>query len=88
MNNAKRFKEKEELEKCRESFRRWLVKWTGCQIQSGLVKGKMKKFNAWPCGTCTIDLLVRLGVKENKQHNNPLDRCNEVWRGILQIRGE
>ena len=62
--------------KAKEEFREWLVKWTDCSIQTG----------NFPCGTCTMDLLKKLGVKEDGDHNKPVDRLNEVWRGILQIR--
>ena len=54
----------------------WLLKWTNdCDIQGG-----------FPCATCTTNLLSKLGVKEDGEHNNPVNRVNEVWRGILQIR--
>jgi len=67
------------MKEAKEEFRQWLVKHTrGCDIQS----------DGWPCGTCVIDLLVRLGVKENGNHNVEISRENEMWRGILQIRGE
>jgi len=64
----------------RESLKKWAVKYTaGCNIQSG-----------WPCGTCFLDLLKELGLdcesKEYDEHNEPVDRANEVWRAILQIR--
>ena len=58
------------------TFREWLVHFSaGCQIQSG-----------WPCGTCIIALLTDMGVVEDGQHNKPVDKVNEVWRAILQIR--
>ena len=81
---------KEELNghwgKARESFRRWLVKYTKCSIQEG-ADGK-----GYPCGTCTMSLLTGLGLdshsKEYQEHNKDevRDRHNEVWRAILQIR--
>jgi hypothetical protein len=67
---------KKEKEQCVEELRQWLVKYTGCDIQH----------TGWPCGTCCLNLLAELGVVEDKQHNKPIDRSNEVWRGILQIR--
>jgi hypothetical protein len=61
---------------CVDELREWLVFWTGgCDIQGG-----------FPCGTCVCGLLDELGVNEDKQHNKPIDRINEVWRAILQIR--
>jgi len=60
-----------------ESLRKWAVNNTGCAVQDG-----------WPCGTCFCSLLSDMGVKENKQHNRPIDRVNEVWRAVLQIRGD
>lgn len=62
---------------CIEELRQWLVKWTKCSIQT-----------SWPCGTCACDLIAQLDVKETGQHNKPVDRVNEVWRAILQIRGD
>ena len=69
----------------REELRKWLVKWTGgCNIQTG-IDGK-----SYPCGTCTTYLLGKIGLtsrkKIYKEHNKPVDRINEVWRAILQIR--
>jgi len=65
--------------KVREEIREALVGGTGCGIQDGQDESN------WPCGTCTLDLLERLGVEEG-EHNDPVDRANEVWRAILQIR--
>lgn len=60
----------------REGLQKWAVESTaGCDLQDG-----------WPCGTCMCELLANLGVKENGERNNPVDRVNEMWRGILQIR--
>lgn len=70
--------DKKKIEKCIEELRLWAVKWTGCSIQH----------NGWPCGTCFCDLIARLGVKETGIHNKPVDRVNEFWRAILQIRGD
>jgi len=65
----------------REDLRKYLVEYTGCEIQDG-----------WPCGTCIMALLNGLGLDdtkpEYKEHNKPIDRHNEVWRAILQIREE
>ena len=64
----------------KEELKNWLVKNTGCDVQNG-----------WPCGTCTVYLLQKLGLRSSKddyhQHNKPVDRINEVWRAVLQIRG-
>jgi hypothetical protein len=63
----------------REEFRTWLVRFSLCDVQDG-----------WPCGTCTVELLTKLGLTRSKdeysKHNNPVDRINEVWRAIIQIR--
>jgi hypothetical protein len=71
-------------EKAREELRKWLIKNTKCKIQ---VSNNGK---AYPCGTCVIHLLNSIGlnpkVKEYKLHNEKVDRLNEVWRAILQIR--
>ncbi len=68
----------------RETLRLWFLAYTGCFIQED-INGK-----EWPCGTCTIDLLNKIGLKSAKKeynkHNRPVDRSNEVWRAILQIR--
>jgi hypothetical protein len=62
-----------------KELREWLVKWTGgCNVQNG-----------FPCGTCACHLLGELmneESKEYKEHNKPVDRINEVWRAILQIK--
>ena len=64
----------------REELRQWFNKWTRCGLQG--------PHGGWPCGTCTINLLEQLGAKENKRHNVPVNRLNEVWRAIIQIRGD
>jgi len=69
------------ISKAREELRKWAVKYARCAIQEGTGGG-------WPCGTCMCYLLSELGVKEHNIHNHPVDRVNEVWRAILQIRGE
>ena len=75
---------KEERIKARESLRRWVVKYTGCKIQEG------RDRKGWPCGTCFCSLLGEIGLNNNKEeykeHNEVVDRVNEVWRAILQIR--
>ena len=71
-------------EEARESLRLWSVKYTGgCAIQQA-ENGKL-----WPCGTCFNALLGKLlGTDKTayNEHNKPVDRINEVWRAILQIR--
>lgn len=68
----------------REELRQWAVKWTGCGIQEG------RDGKPYPCGTCFCALLGCIGLnprkKEYHEHNKPVDRTNEVWRAILQIR--
>jgi len=73
-------KAKINYKKAKEELRKWAVKnTTGCNIQDG-----------WPCGTCFIHLLGKLGLDAKDaryyEHNSPVDRANEVWRAILQIR--
>lgn len=76
---AKDEKKKIDVKKAKEELRDWLVKYTFCDVQNG-----------WPCGTCVVYLLEQLGLKlssdEYYEHNKPVDRINEVWRAILQIR--
>jgi hypothetical protein len=76
-------------QKAREDLRLWLVENTGCEIQGGYVEGK-KQIYGWPCGTCVAHLFDKLGLdirkKEYNEHNDEVDRVNEVWRAILQIR--
>jgi len=74
-------KNKYTTEQSKEDLRKWLVKSTaGCNIQHG-----------WPCGTCVMNLLDRLGLdntqNEYNEKNENHDRHNEVWRALLQIRG-
>ena len=74
----------------REDLRKYLIKHTkGCVIQGGIISGKKKSFG-WPCGTCVIDLLSRIGLdsekEEYKKSNETPERHNEIWRAILQIR--
>lgn len=71
--------------KAREELRQWLVRnCGGCNIQEG------KDQKGWPCGTCVMDLLNRIGLDSSKPEysevNEEHDRHNEVWRAILQIR--
>jgi len=67
-----------------EDVRRALIRATGgCAVQES-TDGR-----AWPCGTCTCGLLASLmpeSAPEYSRHNDPVDRVNEVWRAILQIR--
>jgi hypothetical protein len=70
-------------EKFVEAVRTALVEATACGIQESVV-GKN-----WPCGTCTCDLIVKLlpeSAPEYAEHNDPVDRVNELWRAILQMR--
>ena len=79
----KKEKAKQNAKEARDALRKWLVKYTKCDIQEGIN-------GAYPCGTCLIALLGGMGLKPNKkkyhEHNKPIDRSNEVWRAILQIR--
>ncbi len=59
-----------------EDLRELLTNYTECEVQG-----------SWPCGTCTTDFLTEIGVREDGEHNDDVDRVNEVWRAILQIRG-
>ena len=66
-----------------EALRVALVEATTCAIQES-TDGK-----GWPCGTCACALLAALlphTAAEYGEHNDPIDRVNEVWRAILQIR--
>ena len=76
-------------EGAREELRNWLVKHTGCSVQSG-VKGKKRWLVKYPCGTCFMALLNDIGLDKNKpaykEHNDDYERHNEIWRAILQIR--
>ena len=67
-----------------EDLRLALINGTGgCCLQEG-ADGK-----EWPCGTCACSLLGSLmspTAPEYSEHNDPIDRVNEVWRAILQIR--
>ena len=72
-----------DYKQAREDLRIWLIKYTNCAIQES-------NSGDYPCGTCVIYLLKQIGLnssnKEYKRHNKPIDRANEVWRAILQIR--
>jgi len=74
---------KEEL---REQFRLWAIEVAGgCDIQEGTNK------KSYPCGTCFnagIGMLINEKAKDYQRHNEPVDRINEVWRFILQLRDE
>lgn len=67
-----------------EDLRLALIKGTfGCALQEGADGSE------WPCGTCVCALLGSImphAAPEYSQHNKPVDRVNEVWRAILQIR--
>ena len=67
-----------------DDLRELLIKHTGgCAIQED------KRGNLWPCGTCVCALLGSVldeGAPEYAEHNEPVDRINEVWRAILQMR--
>jgi hypothetical protein len=67
-----------------ETLRTALIEATdGCSVQEG-ADGK-----EWPCGTCICWLLTKLlpcTAREYAEHNDPVDRINEVWRAILQMR--
>lgn len=71
-------------EKAREELRQWLINNSDCECQEGI--------HGWtyPCGTCLFALLKNIGLNPNnkmyKEHNKEVDRLNEVWRAILQIR--
>jgi len=70
----------------REELRQWAVKYTSCDIQRG--EGDKKDY---PCGTCFCNLLENLiDIKspQYNEHNEPVDRINEVWRFLLQLRDE
>ncbi len=59
-------------------FRKLLVKYSKCEMQRG-----------WPCGTCTVAVLDQIINKKDRlyrEHNKPIDRLNEFWRAILQMR--
>jgi hypothetical protein len=67
--------------RARAALQAWATKQTKCRVQNG-----------WPCGTCFFDLLRRIGLNEDAPeyhaHNDPVDRANEVWRAVLQIRDD
>lgn len=75
--------------KAKEELRKWLVKYTMCEAQGGVVDGELQDYG-WPCGTCFMGLLDMLGLDSKKKeycdHNRDFDRANEVWRALLQIR--
>ena len=64
-----------EIKMYKEGLKNFLVHGTECELQSG-----------WPCATCTVNFLDQLGIKEDGDHNENIDRVNEVWRAILQVR--
>jgi hypothetical protein len=55
----------------------------GCAIQEA------KDGTEWPCGTCVTALfgsVLDVNSKEYDEHNEDVDRVNEIWRAILQMR--
>ena len=55
----------------------------GCAIQEA------KDGTEWPCGTCVCALfgsVLDVNSKEYDEHNEDVDRVNEIWRAILQMR--
>ena len=78
--------DKKTQEKLREQFRLWSIRVAGgCNVQAG-INGK-----SWPCGSCFnygLGLLIDEGAKNFRKHNEPVNRINEVWRFVLQIRDE
>ena len=72
-------------EKRRNELRLWAIRVAGgCGIQEGAGDDKV-----YPCGTCFnvgLSFLVDGRSKIYKEHNEPVDRINEVWRYLLQIR--
>lgn len=72
-------------EDAREEIRKTLVYLSGCELQEG-ADGK-----SWPCGTCLLAILGDLvdeKAAEYHEHNSQIDRLNEVWRFVLQLRDE
>ena len=72
-------------EKAREELRQWLINNSDCECQEG-IHGR-----TYPCGTCLFALLKNIGLNprqkgEYDEHNDKIDRLNEVGRAILQIR--
>ena len=76
--------EKVQIKEAKRAFCRFLVEHSGCSTQDG------KDGMSYPCGTCVIALFDAMGLKQKdaqyEDHNEELDRANEVWRAILQIR--
>lgn len=68
-----------------ERLRKFLLKEIRCGIQPMDTGG-------WSCGTCFMGYLTSLGLNEKAPEyaarNPEHDRHNEVWRAILQIRGD
>jgi hypothetical protein len=67
-----------------DDFRALLVDYSGgCAIQEA------KDGSLWPCGTCVCALFGSVldeHAAEYAEHNEPVDRINEIWRAILQMR--
>jgi hypothetical protein len=77
------------VHQAREEMRQWLVKYTHCKAHDGYIGHEMHDAS-WPCGTCVMAFLSELGLTDEDEqyhvHNAAIDRLNEVWRAILQIR--
>jgi len=73
--------------KIREKIRELAIEISGgCVLQEGEGDGK-----PYPCGTCFCAGLGQLIDEESeayKDHNQEVDRINEVWRFLLQLRDE
>jgi hypothetical protein len=81
---SKQFKLTPRAKAFREDLRVLLIEHCGgCGIQEG-GDGKM-----WPCGTCLCSVLggvLDVNAPEYQQRNEPVDRINEIWRAVLQMR--
>tara|TARA_Y100001951_G_C11151265_1_gene189350 strand:+ start:215 stop:469 length:255 start_codon:yes stop_codon:yes gene_type:complete len=70
----------------REDFRKLFIKHSGCDIQESRGEDNEKE---WPCGTCLnsiFGMLIDEEAEEYEKHNEPVDRINELWRFVLQMR--
>ena len=76
----------EEKIKYRKTMRNWAVKISGgCTVQQG------DDGQTYPCGSCFcagLGQLIDEKKADYKEHNEPVDRINEVWRFLLQLRDE
>lgn len=79
-----KFKLTPKAKEFREDLRALLVDYSGgCAIQEGADGSQ------WPCGTCMCALFTSVMDHEDPQYqqrNDPVDRVNEIWRAVLQIR--